>query len=280
MDKFKNLMICREGKNGSKMETLNILKIIKKNKNYKLVNTIFEETYKKETHAVKNIIKPPITVLNGNWDNYSIIKSTSTDKINQLINQNNLGDFNFELDFEIDNDSDDISTEARNTFSNILGNNVELLCFSNNYYIKPIAATSENVAYYGCKLLNQDDIFYFKSKQDMAIFKIVITYDYVNEYVMKLGGGVYLEHFDLHHIHIPLNNESSGYIILAKQKAENNYELSAFQIPFGKALIIPPNITHNDCFLVGNYNIIYGISEDYSTAILKYGNELVKFTFL
>ena len=114
----------------------------------------------------------------------------------------------------------------------------------------------------------------------MAIFEMNITYDYINEYVMKLGGGLYLEYFDIHHIHIPLNNDSSGYIILAKKKPENIYELSAFQIPFGKALIIPPNITHNDCFLVGNYNIIYGISENYSTAILKYGNKLVKFIFL
>ena len=118
MDKFENLMICREGINGSKMETLNILKIIKKNKNYKLVNTIFEETSENETNTFKNIIKPPITVLNGKWNNYSIIKSTSMDKLNQLINQNNLSfGLDFELDFEIDSESDNTSTESKNTFS-------------------------------------------------------------------------------------------------------------------------------------------------------------------
>lgn len=286
MDKYKNIMIYRIGKNGDKMESICIVKILKKNKNYRLVDDSFEETTDEIDQYTSKIIKPPITILNGKWNFKKIIKSTSMENINKIINKSDDIE-TFQMDFftisetdsETDSSSDNIY-DSKNTSSNIHGNNIKLSCFSNNYYLKPIQATKENVAYYDCKLLDQNEVFNFKSKKDMAIFEMIITFDYVNDYVMNEGSGLYLEHLDIHHIHIPTEVYCSGYIILAKEKSNNIFEISAFQIPYGKALIIPPNVIHNDCFLVGKFNIVYGTSKNYTTGILKYYNELVKFTFL
>ena len=64
-----------------------------------------------------------------------------------------------------------------------------------------------------------------------------------------------------------MNKFSRGYIILGKEK-DGNVELSAFKIPFGKALYVNKNVIHNDCFLIGNYNVIYTNTENYKTVLL------------
>ena len=106
--------------------------------------------------------------------------------------------------------------------------------------------------------------------------------NYIEDYIMdeSRGGGIYFEYHNLPHIHIPLDSCSGGYIILAKKIRNNRYDVSAFTIPLGKALYINPNVIHNDCFLIGDYNVVYGMSKNYSTAILKNFNKLVEFNFI
>lgn len=286
MDKFRDIMIYRKGIRGSKMESIDIAQILLKESNYKLINDSLEKIEKITNSQTIEYQKPPITILNGNWNHKNIIKSTSMEKLDQLINSdydNNQFNMDFLLEgFEVNNEEGYFSDEShdKNTFSNILGNNVELKCCSNCYYLKPVEATKENVAYYNCKLLDQNDNFYFNSKEDMAMYKVNITLGYVDDYIMDNERGLYLEYFNTYHIHIPTNDLCTGYIILAKNISPEVYELSAIKIPYGKALVIPPNVIHNDCFLSGDYNIVYGKAKKYSTAILKNCGELVKFIFL
>ena len=54
----------------------------------------------------------------------------------------------------------------------------------------------------------------------------------------------------------------AGYEVIATgvgkiPRNKNNIELSAFHIPYGKAFYMSKNVIHNDCFLIGKYNVIY-----------------------
>lgn len=284
MERFENIMIYREGDIGSKMETNHIVMILEPNKNYIFSEGKFISTDNFPETKIYKINKPPITTITGEWNNNKIIKSTSLNNLDKLIhsepNSNNM--FEFDSYYMDDSSSEEENITNKNTFSNILGNNVKFNCDNNYYYFKPIIATNENVSYYNCKIIDEGETFNFDSPEIMALFNMNISFNYIKDYIMdeSKGGGIYLEYHNLPHIHIPLNDNSSGYIILAKQKKSNIYDVSAFKIPYGKALYIPPNIIHNDCFLIGDYNVVYGKSTNYSTAILKEGEKLVNFNFL
>jgi hypothetical protein len=93
---------------------------------------------------------------------------------------------------------------------------------------------------------------------------------------VDLGGGVYLEYHNNPHFHMPLEEYCSGYLVLCK-KENDKYYIDAFKIPYGYAIYTPGNIIHNDCFLVGKYLVVYSVSKEYSTVILKTkNNNLVK----
>ena len=289
MERFEEIMIYREGNGGGKMETNNIVMILEPEQYYKFNNKKFIKVENNpETNIIK-INKPPITTITGEWNHGNIIKSTSLNELYKLMSSHSIDsdDFMKEDYFGMeDSDSDYSNSDSeninKNTFSNILGNNVKLECIDNNYYFKPVIATKENVAYYNCKLLDENDIFFNNSNDNIALYNMSITSGYVRDYIMDedKGGGIYLEYHNLPHIHLPINENSNGYIILAKQKKSNCYDVSAFIIPYGKALYIEPNVIHNDCFLLGDWNVMYGKAKNYSTAILKNGVNLVKFKFI
>tara|TARA_B110000908_G_scaffold169266_1_gene226029 strand:+ start:887 stop:1753 length:867 start_codon:yes stop_codon:yes gene_type:complete len=288
MSNFEEIMIKRCGKNEGKMESIEIVQILKKNTTYILSELCFSQSINELlTFEYTPIQKPLITTINGIWDTNKMIKSNSLNEINKLINQvdesNNMFGFEeAELSFSSEEEFKNITNTIKTSESNILGNNVTLKCRFNHYYFKPVIATKETVAYYDCKLIEQGESILFNSNENMAMYHMEISNNYINEYIMneKYGGGIYLEYHNLPHIYIPVNCYNSGYIILAKKIKNNRYDATAFTIPLGKALYINPNVIHNDCFLIGNYNVVYGLSKKYSTAILKNGFKLVRFNFI
>jgi hypothetical protein len=103
--------------------------------------------------------------------------------------------------------------------------------------------------------------------------------DYISHYIMNknLGGGVYLEHHDNPHFHSPANKSSKGFLTIGK-KYDNYIELTGFKIPYGTGVYMPPHTLHNDCFLIGHWNVVYDTSNDFFTGLLRTeDNELVKF---
>ena len=79
---------------------------------------------------------------------------------------------------------------------------------------------------------------------------------------------MYLEYHKNPHFHMPINESASGGIVLAKQNGDS-YHISCFRIPYGYASYIPPYTIHNDCFLIGDYYVIYSKSEPFSTCLLR-----------
>lgn len=234
--------ICSTNENAY-MITEDIIGTIEPNSNYKIEKDNIIKIELTESEQNMHILKQPdyITLLEGEW----ILEAA----------------------------------ENQNKERNILGNDGIFITNQKEIKLKKQIATENNLAFYGAKLYKIGDILGFENVTDTFPVTIVdVGKDYAKDYIMdpNLGGGVYLEYHNNPHFHMPLDDKCEGCLILGK-KVNEKYALSAFQIPYGYAVYTPGWIIHNDCFLIGRYLVVYAISNEYSTVILKDNNDnLVK----
>ena len=165
-----------------------------------------------------------------------------------------------------------IKSNSSNVISsnNILGKNDYFITGLNNIVIPENDASQTLLNFYGAELISSNDVFNLNYQKKLPLFHVSIGSDYVNGYLLKenYGDGFYIEKHDTPHYHQPLDENSNGFLILGKFIDDYLY-LSKFKIPFGKAIYTPANIYHNDAFLIGNYNVIYTRTPNYSTLIFK-----------
>lgn len=97
-----------------------------------------------------------------------------------------------------------------------------------------------------------------------------------DKYLMKeqIGGGFFLEYHSPPHLHLPISKDSGGFLLLAKNEVnvetgKETFYLTGFRIPLGYAIYTPPNVIHSDAFLLGQYRVVYTITQQYSSVILK-----------
>lgn len=161
--------------------------------------------------------------------------------------------------------------------NNILGPNGKLVFKSekNSIDIPVLDPYSE------CLIPIYDNIYLPGNK---PIFQTImdIGKNYVNDYILQpsYGNGIYLELHDTPHVHIPMDHSSSGHIIIG-QFIDGKMHLGAVSIPYGYGFYIPPYTIHNDCFLVGKYRVLYTVTEDYSTVLLRnLSNKYMKFNIV
>ncbi len=139
----------------------------------------------------------------------------------------------------------------------------------------PIAQTTrEHLAFYGCRLVKVGEILSFDSTGNLPVTITSIGEGYVESYLMDKdkGGGTYLEVHDRPHLHMPLNKDAGGYLIIGKHSQEGDYLISAFHVPFGYAIAMAPWVIHSDAYLVGRYLVIYSATPEFSTVILRKKN--------
>jgi len=142
-------------------------------------------------------------------------------------------------------------------------------------------ANHNNVKYYNAELYNLYDIIKFKTKDPLPLTHMSIGIDYVKDYIENenLGGGQYLEIHDNPHFHAPLNANNKGYYLLGKI-VKDKLRLSAFYIPFYKAIYTSGFIIHSDANLVGDWLVVYSKTDNYSTVLLQDSkNKMTKITF-
>ena len=123
-------------------------------------------------------------------------------------------------------------------------------------------ATNQSLLYYGATLLSEGDIVRF-SNQDYPIWKMELGTRYVDDYLMtKKGKGFYLEwHNDRPHWHQPVTRDAGGFYLLAKKipnrsieeegKDQSLMDITAFSIPYGKAVYTRMGVIHCDSGLTG-----------------------------
>jgi hypothetical protein len=238
--KYNNIIVNRHGlTDDSFMITTNIINEINPNYTYKvtsdgliLVNDFISDD---NLHSIYSSI-PEYYEFEGSW-----LKDSSIDSNNSHSNEANiLGGF---CKFEIDLDAIQIPIQD---------------------------ATKNNLLYYGCKLLKIDDTIKFNTEDNLRLSIVSVGKNYVSNYILQeqYGGGMYLEYHKNSHFHMPMNKSASGGIVLAKKNGDA-YHISCFRIPYGYATYIPPYTIHNDCFLIGDYYVIYSKSEPFSTYLLR-----------
>jgi len=248
---FKDIIVNRFGSSiNSYMKTNRIIRSIKPNINYKILLNDLVEIEEFESHIYfnpfnkLNMIEPKYVEIEGEW-----ILNT---------NENNL------------------LSDA-----NILGNFGKLITDSNINIPINIACYS-NVKFYNAKLFNLCDLIKFECEEDLPLTEMIIGNEYVKNYIEdeNLGGGQYLEYHNNPHFHLPISSSNSGYYILGK-KEDNKIKLSAFIIPFYKAIYTPENIIHSDANLVGNWLVVYSKTNKYSSVLLRdKENKLTKIQFI
>ncbi|MEM9738158.1 MAG: hypothetical protein AAF770_03665 [Bacteroidota bacterium] len=159
--------------------------------------------------------------------------------------------------------------------SNILGD-IQTFTAKNQALSIPIAPTNyEMLAYYGARLLHQDESLLFDTHISLPLFEMSIGADYLKGYMLKkqYANGIFLEYHNRPHFHMPVKANASGYLILGKKIHEDTYYLSAFIIPFGSAIYLPPYVIHNDSLLVGSYYVLYAKADDFSTVRLLHPSQ-------
>ncbi|WP_257263238.1 hypothetical protein [Endozoicomonas sp. ONNA2] len=134
--------------------------------------------------------------------------------------------------------------------------------------------TREHLAFYGCQLIKVGEQVSFDSTGNLPVTITSIGEQYVDSYLMDQdkGGGTYLEVHDRPHLHMPLNKDAGGYLIIGRHTQEGDYLMSAFQVPFGYAIVMAPWVIHSDAYLVGRYLVIYSATPEFSTVIIRRKN--------
>ena len=168
----------------------------------------------------------------------------------------------------------DSSVAVETEQANIFGDIGTLTLDSANIVIPAAAATSEMLGFYDARLLIAGEPFAFDTPVDLPIIHMEVGASYTTGFleVASKGGGPFLEHHDRPHLHIPLDEEAGGYLILGRRASSNDgadYLVSGFRIPFGSALYTPSDVLHADPYLTGNYLVVYGLTENFSNAVLR-----------
>ena len=163
-----------------------------------------------------------------------------------------------------------ISTKIINSQNNILEIDVD------NDFLNLPNLSIQDLQNINCQIINNNEHFVIDTP--LPICKTIMNYgeNYASGYIMKDKYGMYVEKHNTPHIYVPLTNLSKGYMILGV-KYNNNLYLGSFIIPHNKALYIPPNIIHNDCYLHGVFRVFYTISNDYRKFIFNHNNFYFRF---
>jgi len=173
--------------------------------------------------------------------------------------------------------------------TNIFGKNSMLLVDRDVVTVPISATTPENLACFGAELITPADTFAFDIpplRDCLPLSKMRVGKDYVGGFIMRdaedvVGGsdetcfsGVYLERHDVPHFHMPLNDSTRGCLMLGKiEKCGDGdgdgdgkkLQLCAFNIAYGTAVYTHPWTLHNDCFLVGEFAVVYASTENFHT---------------
>ena len=147
-----------------------------------------------------------------------------------------------------------------------------------DFRIPIVLASKENVRHYGLTLIEDQHAFELQSDE----FNLILAKyryaknckrDFLNE--VEGGGGYFVETHNFPHIHVPLTPDCEGYIIIGKKLSVDNFNFTAFRIPYGYALHTPANTIHGDGTIVGEYAITVATALAEADTVLFY-NEHTK----
>jgi len=162
--------------------------------------------------------------------------------------------------------------------SNILGGNVLFVCDSSLIKIPEYSHTlslASAMAWYGAHLVAVGTSMIFDTPKPVPVWTMEVGERYVEDYLLQegRGGGFYMEHHDCPHLHVPMNAKATGFLIMGKfLRAGAKIAFTAFKIPYGFGVYMPPGVIHCDAFLKGKYMVAYTNANNFSTALFRTGS--------
>ena len=146
------------------------------------------------------------------------------------------------------------------------------------FRIPVVTASKENVMYYGLTLIENDQAFELLSDEfAMVLAKYRYGKNYREDFLTEAagGGGYFVETHNFPHVHAPLSPDCGGYITIGKRLSADEFNFTAFSIPYGYALNTPANTIHGDGTIVGEHAITVAITSAEADTVLFY-NEHTK----
>jgi len=179
-------------------------------------------------------VEPPHTLLNGRWDSG--------------------------VEF--------VAKEA-----NILGGNGRYLLPDGQIElsIKEAEPTPEHLAYYGSRLVEIGEALSFDTNAPLPVTEISVGKTYAVDFLLNSahGGGEFLEIHDRPHFHMPLDEKSEGHLFIGNRATDSQQMVSAFRIPYGFGIMMPPWVIHADSHLVGRFLVVYSVTDAFSTVTIR-----------
>ena len=161
---------------------------------------------------------------------------------------------------------------------NIFGGLGTLTIERDELTIPAVPVSAPALAFYGARLLLAGDRLVFDTEHKLPVIITNFGSAYVTDYLHceGKGSGAYIEYHDRPHLHMPLEDPARGFYLLGRCDGDE-YQLSAFSIPYRCAIYTPPNVLHADAYLVGRYLVVYAVPDNYSTVVFRTRTgELVK----
>ncbi len=238
MGNLQRLVVDRKGvSEDAFMRTDRILGHVCPGDHYRLGRDGITQDAGADVPALPKAAEPAHTVLNGRWDS--------------------------DIDF--------VSEEA-----NILGGNgrYTLPKGKNELCIRQAEPIPEHLAFYRARLVKFGDALNFDTDAPLPVTQISIGRTYALDFLLKSadGGGEFLETHDRPHFHMPLDEESDGHLFIGKRDTDGLTKISAFRIPFGTGIMMPPWVIHADSHLVGRYLVVYSVTDVFSTVTIRKAN--------
>ena len=172
------------------------------------------------------------------------------------------------LDGEWTSEIDFVAEDA-----NILGGNgrYTLANGQRELIIPEAACTPEHLAFYGSRLVKVGDPLLFQADAPLPVTQVSVGKNYATDYLMNSsgGGGEFLEMHDRPHFHMPLDPSSAGYLFIGTDFSNSQRKVSAFQIPFGYGVLMPPWVIHADSHLIGRFLVVYSVTSVFSTVTIR-----------
>jgi hypothetical protein len=145
----------------------------------------------------------------------------------------------------------------------LFGENYHYLIFNNETYTIPsLSAKDIYLKDYRCMGLTIGKNFHLDNREYLTYSEIEYSTTYLEDFVMKYGkgNGLHFRSGSAGRIITRTNDNSSGFILLARSISKNRICICAFIIQNNTGIYIKPGILFCDDYLVGRYNI--GITND------------------
>ncbi len=128
-------------------------------------------------------------------------------------------------------------------------------------------ADDAGLGYYGCRLIDADDIITLHHRS--IIVNFCYKEDYLSRYVLSMRGGSSIEQHDFAHVDMPLDAHSGHLVIGRIDPHDQTLELTAFVVQPMQRVYIPAQTIHTNDYLLGTWETLLSSACEFPSAQIR-----------